>query len=287
MKSTTILNYLAFTILYIALFAFLYNKNTEIVAFWLLLIVNTSFVLYNTNVFSGMGTLDSIQKMSWLSILISGSLTSIALVFVAMMIGNMKIKYENTFGTPINLPPEYKEKLELFKKLVISIFCLCFITLALLFYVKGDLSNLIPTNVVVYLNVFLTGLGYILKNIAPYVPYVISIVIVSLSIYSIDAIYKQGIPNTSREIAKVTVLFILMFYYFFIMLLALFGKMSIEGFYNYSLLSLIYNAFVFIGGYQAQSILLVLLSLSSIAISSRQVWIANSFSILTRQELMR
>jgi hypothetical protein len=287
MKTTTILNYLALTILYIALFAFLYNKNTEIVAFWLLLIISIVFVLYNINVFSGMGTLDTIQKMSWLSILISGSLTSIALVFVAMMIGNMKIKYENTFGTPINLPPQYKEKLELFKKLVISTFCLCIMTLALLFYVKGDLNNLIPTNVVVYLNAFLTGLGFILKIMAPYVPYVVSIVIVALSIYSIVSIYKQGVPNTLPEIAKVTFSFILMFYYFIIMLLAVFGKISIDGFYNYSLISLIYNAFVFIGGYQAQSILLVLLSLSSIIISFIQVRIANSFSILTRQELMR
>jgi hypothetical protein len=99
-----------------------------------------------------------------------------------MMIGTMKIKYENTFGTPINLPPEYKEKLELFKRLVVSTFCLCFVLLVI---VNAEISG-----------------------------------------------YNQNITLLIKTI-------------------------------------------------------MVLFSLSSITISLIQVWLANSFSILTRQELMR
>jgi len=188
MKSTTILNYIAFAILYIALFVFMFNKNTEIIAFWLLLIINSAFVLYLVNEFTSLGTLDNISRLSWLSILISGSLHSVAFIFIAMMIGNMKVKYENTFGTPINLPPEYKEKLELFKQLIISTFCLCFLILVI---VNTEISNINTTYI------------------------------------------------SSEKILFFT------------------------------------------------KAMLVLLSLSSISISSTQVWIANSFSILTRQELMR
>jgi hypothetical protein len=139
-------------------------------------------VLFNVNIFTSLGTLDNVSRLSWLSILISGSLHSIAFIFIAMMIGNMKVKYENTFGTPINLPTEYKEKLELFKQLAISTFCLCFISLVI---VNAEISN-----------------------------------------------YDQNMILLIKTI-------------------------------------------------------MVLLSLSSISISSMQVWIANSFSILTRQELMR
>jgi len=182
MKSSTILNYIAFAVLYIALFVFMFNKNTEIISFWLLLIINTLFALFNVNVFTSLGTLDNISRLSWGSILISGSLHSIAFIFIAMMIGTMKIKYENTFGTPINLPPEYKEKLELFKRLVVSTFCLCFVLLVI---VNAEISG-----------------------------------------------YNQNITLLIKTI-------------------------------------------------------MVLFSLSSITISLIQVWLANSFSILTRQELMR
>jgi hypothetical protein len=45
------------------------------------------------------------------------------------MLGNMKVKYSNTFGTPINLPPNYKRKFDDFKMYSLITFMLCLIML--------------------------------------------------------------------------------------------------------------------------------------------------------------
>jgi hypothetical protein len=69
--------------------------------------------------------MDFVPNTIVFSVIISGFLNSISLIFVVMMISNMRVKYSDTFGTPINLPPKYQRPLELYKKLMLSTFCIC------------------------------------------------------------------------------------------------------------------------------------------------------------------
>jgi hypothetical protein len=129
-KSATFLNYTAFLLLYNASFAFIYIKNTEIIGFYLLFIVNTACVLYNVSYFAGLDMLNLLPRTIMLSLIISGFLHTIAFVFIIMMLGNMKVKYANTFGTPINLPPNYKRKFDDFKMYSLITFVICFFLLS-------------------------------------------------------------------------------------------------------------------------------------------------------------
>jgi hypothetical protein len=78
-------------------------------------------MIYLTNVFG----MDFVPNAMVFSIVISGFFHSISLIFIVMMISNMRVKYSDTFGTPINLPPKYQQPLELYKKLMLSTFCIC------------------------------------------------------------------------------------------------------------------------------------------------------------------
>ena len=131
-KSTTFLNYMAFLSLYIMGFIIIYIKNTEIIGFYYLLVVNTACVLYNISYFTGVEEMLLIPQTISFSITISTIFHTICLIFVIMMISAMRVKYSDTYGTPINLPPKYQEQLDLFKKLMISTFSIC--GLILLFF---------------------------------------------------------------------------------------------------------------------------------------------------------
>jgi len=130
-KSTTFLNYIAFLTLYITSFVFIYKKNTEFIGFYLLFIVNAACTLYNMFYFSEMSNaLNLITRTITLSVTLSGILHTIALLFIIIMLSKMKVKYQNTFGTPIKLPPIYKQRLDDFKYYIVITFVLC---IALLF----------------------------------------------------------------------------------------------------------------------------------------------------------
>jgi hypothetical protein len=140
-KSTTFLNYTAFLILYIIGFIVLNVKNTEIIGFYFLFIINTACTLYNISYYSGLKDLYLISTTLWGSIIISGILHTVALILIIMMLSNIKIKYSDTFGTPINLPPIYRDKLNEFKKLTITTFSICSFLL-IMFMISFDSINI-------------------------------------------------------------------------------------------------------------------------------------------------
>jgi hypothetical protein len=74
--------------------------------------------------------LNLITRTITLSVTVSGILHTIALLFIIIMLSKMKVKYQNTFGTPIKLPPIYKQRLDDFKYYSVMTFVLC---IALLF----------------------------------------------------------------------------------------------------------------------------------------------------------
>lgn len=135
--TASILNYVLFLILYITCFTFFYIKNTEIIGFYLLFIVNTACILNNFYYF-GNFELNLIPKAIMLSLIISGTLHTVSLIFIIIMISNLRVKYQNTFGTPINLPPIYKNRLEEFKGLMVFTFGICSLLLIIfMFYLDS------------------------------------------------------------------------------------------------------------------------------------------------------
>jgi hypothetical protein len=124
-KSTTFLNYITFLILYVAAFITIRIKNTEIIGFYLLLIVNAAFTLFNIAYFTGIDGMQFAPITIGFSIILSGLFHTISLIFIVMMISSLRVKYSDTYGTPINIPPIYKEKLEMFKRLTIATFSIC------------------------------------------------------------------------------------------------------------------------------------------------------------------
>jgi len=142
-KSTTFLNYSVLLLLYITAFIILYVKNTEIIGFYFLFIVVSASTIYNISYFNGLPIdLNLIPKMISISIIISGMLHIVALIFIIMMISNMRLKYSDTYGTPIKLPPIYKDRLDEFKTVIVTVFCVCAFLL-ITFMVSFDSINIV------------------------------------------------------------------------------------------------------------------------------------------------
>jgi|UniRef100_A0A6C0JNU4 hypothetical protein len=188
-KSVTFLNYTALLILYIVSFIVIYQKNTEIIGFYFLFVVNAVGVIYNLYYFTNAGSSQLIPTMIYLSLFISGLFHTICFIFVIMMISDMRVKYSNTYGTPMNIPPKYKIKFELFKRLTISTFALCAILL------------LILLNGFDFINIQLSNLGSIKNIIVYYFPQLLVLVttLVPVIISCVQIVYANEFSMLSRR----------------------------------------------------------------------------------------
>ena len=134
-KSITLLNYIAFLILFIISFISIFKKNASILGFVLLFITNAAFMVYVSgelipliNDITYFGTIFSI-----IAIISSSVLHFVSLIFIIMLIYNLHVKYTVKNGLPINIPEPYKSQLYDFKVLMITTFFICTL---LLFIVK-------------------------------------------------------------------------------------------------------------------------------------------------------
>jgi hypothetical protein len=123
--SAVFLNYLSFAILFIAGFIIVYIKNTEIIGFYYLFVINIACTLYGVSYFTSVDGMELVPFMIAFSLFVSGVFHIVCLIFIVMMISNLKIKYSDTYGTPINIPPIYKGRIDMFKRLMISTFSVC------------------------------------------------------------------------------------------------------------------------------------------------------------------
>jgi hypothetical protein len=145
----TFLNYIIFFVLYLVSFYFFYKKNTEIIGFYLLFAVHLGCTIYNLSYLTSLNNSDTntIPKIIIGAILTSGVLYTISLVFIIMMLSNMKIKFDKTFGKPTNLPPIYKNKLEEYKRLIIVTFSICTFMLIVLMIFYDNVNIISITSV--------------------------------------------------------------------------------------------------------------------------------------------
>jgi len=190
-KSTTFLNYSVLLLLYITAFIVFNVKNTEIIGFYFLFIVVSASTIYNISYFSGLQVdLNFIPKMISISIIISGLLHIVALIFVIMMISNMRLKYSDTFGTTVKLPPIYKNRLDEFKAIIITVFSVCTLLL-LVFMVCFDSINIVFSEK-------MARISDIMQNWFPLSILIISIYPIIVSIYQVSTANSFSILNRQQ-----------------------------------------------------------------------------------------
>jgi len=134
-ESIGILNYLAFFILYVICFVFIYKKNTEYIGFTVLLVISIAIMLYTTS-----QLMDIFQRSKFLvemiasfSIIVGIVFHIVVIIFILIVANNLNSKNIKKYGTPFILPEKYKKKLELIKRLMISSFCLGSVILFVIF----------------------------------------------------------------------------------------------------------------------------------------------------------
>jgi hypothetical protein len=144
-ESQTFLNYMIFLILYVTGFIIFYIPSTEIIGFYFLFAVNTLCTIYNISYFTQISfnkqELEIVPNAIMFSIMVSGIFHSIAFLLVIIMISALKNKYSHLFGTPVKLPKQYQEKMEIFKRLSIATFSLCSLLLIIYFFNKDKNEN--------------------------------------------------------------------------------------------------------------------------------------------------
>ena len=187
--SATFLNYIAFFILYFAAFIIIYIKNTEIIGFYYLFIINVACTIYSISYFTSVEGLDLVPYAIGFSLIISGIFHTVCLLFIVMMISNLKVKYSDTYGTPINLPPIYKDKLEMFKRLMIATFSVC----GLLLIMYGTQFNAINIDFAQQMKT----IGNIMYN--PYPVAVLIIVCAPLIMSSINVSIANNFSVITRQ----------------------------------------------------------------------------------------
>ena len=133
-KSIVLLNYIAFFILFITSFVFIFKKNASILGYVLLFITNTAFMVYVTGEFIPNIDIDVTYfgvVFSTVAIISSSILHFVSLIFILMLIYNLHVKYTKANGLPLNIPEPYKTQLYNFNVLMITTFCIC----TLLFFI--------------------------------------------------------------------------------------------------------------------------------------------------------
>ena len=128
-KSMPLLNYVAFFILFITSFVFVFQKNAGILGYALLFITNTVCMIYVIgellpNIVD-MSDSYFVPILAVIAVISSSILHFVSLIFVLMMIYKLHVKYSVTDGVPINIPPPYNLQLYNFNVLMVTTFCLC------------------------------------------------------------------------------------------------------------------------------------------------------------------
>ena len=126
------LSYISFFILYIVCFSFIFIKNTEVIAFSVLFIVNAAFMIYfarNTKINTFNNKIELILKSS---ILITTLFHFISVILLFFTIRNINDKQVTATGAVTNLPEPYNSRLQYFKQMMVGCFALGTIIIILL-----------------------------------------------------------------------------------------------------------------------------------------------------------
>ena len=126
-KSILFLNYLAFFILFITGFVFIFQANASILGYAIVFVTNTIFMLYMATVIvPDISSKDYfVAIIARCAVMVTSILHFTSLIFILMMIYKLHVKFSRAEGLPINIPEPHKTNLYNFNVSMISTFCLC------------------------------------------------------------------------------------------------------------------------------------------------------------------
>tara|TARA_B110000285_G_scaffold130571_1_gene146693 strand:+ start:4621 stop:5238 length:618 start_codon:yes stop_codon:yes gene_type:complete len=141
-------NYSIFIILYITSFVYIYTKYSEIVGLGALTVIQLGFTLFFGKELSqvllnhpgGLNTLNFASLMTLHGSLISMVLLTTALILTTLTIIDIQEKYNDTKGTPIELPPSYQTLFDTIKRNTIIILALTGFLLCMYYFNKQGVN---------------------------------------------------------------------------------------------------------------------------------------------------
>jgi len=145
------INYSIFIILYIVSITYTYIKYSQIVGLGVLTVIQLGFTLFFGKEISqillnhpgGVYTLNFASLMTLHGSLISMILLTIALILTTITIIDIQEKYNDTKGTPIELPPKYQQIFDIIKRNNIIILSLTALILGMYYFNKQQINVLI------------------------------------------------------------------------------------------------------------------------------------------------
>ena len=142
------INYSIFIFLYITCIIYIYTKYSEIVGLGALTVVQIGFTLFFGKEVSqillnhpgGPYTLNLASLLTLNGSVISMILLAISLILTFMTIIDIQEKYNNTKGTPIELPQKYQHLFDTIKRNIIIILSLSAFILAMYYFNKQQIN---------------------------------------------------------------------------------------------------------------------------------------------------
>lgn len=142
------INYSIFIFLYITCIIFIYTKYSEIVGLGALTVVQIGFTLFFGKEVSqillnhpgGPYTLNLASLLTLNGSVISMILLTISLILTFITIIDIQEKYNNTKGTPIELPNKYQQLFDTIKRNIIIILSLSAFILAMYYFNKQQIN---------------------------------------------------------------------------------------------------------------------------------------------------
>jgi len=192
------INYSIFIILYIVSIAYTYIKYSEIVGLGVLTVIQLGFTLFFGKEISqlllnhpgGVYTLNFASLMTLHSSLASMVLLTISLILTTITIIDIQEKYNNTKGTPIELPPKYQKLFDTIKRNIIVILSLTALILGMYYFNKQQIN--VP--IIPILSNF--SLQTILNNIPAITNILGSLILLIISSYQLK--YASDLSNLKK-----------------------------------------------------------------------------------------
>jgi hypothetical protein len=185
-KSVSLLNYVAFLVLFIFSFIFILSEKAAIFGYVLEFITLTSFLFFILgDLIPGMEDFSYfVPIFATISVSTGCILHFVSLIFVLIMIYKMNVKFSAAKGLPVTINEPYKTQLYNFNVNMITVFCLSTLMILLLKF-RGNLLD-------VNLFLLIKNMNFLLfyKNFTLLVTLAMSIIVVVISSIQIDTANK-------------------------------------------------------------------------------------------------
>lgn len=206
-KSILFLNYLAFFILFVTGFIFIFQANASVLGYAIVFVTNTVFMLYIATVIVPeiANTKEYfVAILARTAVMVSTILHFTSLIFILIMIHKLNVKFSKAEGLPVNIPEPHRTRLHGFNVSMVATFCLCTLLIIIILF-KSDKLDVNTHELLKHMNFFLAY-----KNITLFLTFALSlsaIVISSLQVQTantFDVLSRQqlNVPEYNSSLKK-------------------------------------------------------------------------------------